>query len=231
MPSATSQRLRLDLKCGVSPGPKCSGRTSRSNRKKTDPGNAVDERHGWRLSQHQSRPASETRPGPDRRDLEYQESEAEATSFAYWPPCPNWPELTLSSAVTNPGCERTAGKITRSRELVNRTLEKIERILDFFSSTDRVVRYHSMEIGSTSTATSTSAGARMPAGHRSRQDLERLRLRATKLKVEPVKIADLDYRVQVPDPGSAPTGRPQDERPRRDRSCTIERSLPWDRER
>ncbi len=49
----------------------------------TDPGDRLNERHGWRLSQHQPRPAPTMRPGPDRRDLEYQETEAESDLFAY----------------------------------------------------------------------------------------------------------------------------------------------------
>ena len=60
-----------------SPGPKCLRTISPVKPAQTDPGNEADERHGWRLSQHQSRPASQTQPGPDRRDLEYQEMEAD----------------------------------------------------------------------------------------------------------------------------------------------------------
>jgi hypothetical protein len=74
---ATSQRFRLDVKCSVPPGaleiPTVSLLATPAE---TDPGNELDERHGWRLSQHQSRLAPPMRPSLERRDLEIQEPEA-----------------------------------------------------------------------------------------------------------------------------------------------------------
>ena len=65
----------------------------------------------------------------------------------------------MSSAVTNPGCERTAGKITGVRDLVNRTLVKFGGFL-FFADRPAARSSYSIEIGSTSTATSIPSGGR-----------------------------------------------------------------------
>ena len=81
--SATSQRLRLDLKCGVPPETEMLGTISPARPAETDPGFEADERHGWRLSQHQSRSAPALRLGSDRRDLEIQESDAECDLTSY----------------------------------------------------------------------------------------------------------------------------------------------------
>jgi hypothetical protein len=110
--------------------PKCCGRSHRSNRPWTDPGNEEDERHGWRLSQHQPRPASETQPGPDRRDFEVSGVGGRG-DLSPRLPARTGPSSILSSAVTNPGCERTVGKIHRSGKLVNRTLAILGGILIF----------------------------------------------------------------------------------------------------
>jgi hypothetical protein len=170
--------------------PKCCGRSHRSNRPWTDPGNEEDERHGWRLSQHQPRPASETQPGPDRRDFEVSGVGGRGD------PSPRLPARTgqsssLSPAVTNPGCERTAGKIPGSGELVNRTLEILGGIPIFLSidlKPARSKRGDRVDID----GNFDMRRRWMPDRHRRRQSLERLRLWAPKLKVEPVEVPDLD---------------------------------------
>ena len=63
--------------------------------------------------------------------LKYQELEAQATIRLPRLPARTGPSSSLSSAVTNPGCDRTAGKIPRSGILVNRTLEILCGILIF----------------------------------------------------------------------------------------------------
>ena len=163
---------------------------------KTDPGNEADERHGWRLSQHQSRPAPAKRPGPDRRDLEYQETEAEVIRFAYLGlPARTGRSSTMSSAVTNPGCERTAGKITRVRESCKSNFSQIRKNSGFSLRIDRLLaQFTAWRSGRRRPQLRRPPGAGCRLGHGPRQDLERLRVRATKLEMEPIEIADLEDR-------------------------------------
>ena len=67
---------------------------------------------------------------------------------------------TMNSAVVNLRCGRTAGRITRSVKVVNRTLTISDKILVFLSRTPFVHAVdQSMLIGSTSMASSIPCGA------------------------------------------------------------------------
>jgi len=124
MPSATSQRLRLDLKCGVPPGAEMipddlTGQTGfrpiLATRGTIDTdGGSHNTSRGPRQKRNRARIVA---------TLKYQELEAVATFRLAGLPARTGRSSSLSSAVTNPGCERTAGKIPRSGKLVNRTLE------------------------------------------------------------------------------------------------------------
>src|SRR5262249_28427247 len=128
---ATSQRLRLDSKCGVLPRTEMLWSCYRSD--PTGSCHEADERHGWRHSQPvRDSTSSINQPNPSRRDPSIRRCEQGEVDCNFCLPARPDRNSTMNSDVANPGCERTAGKITGVSNLVNRTLAIFFQISDYF---------------------------------------------------------------------------------------------------
>jgi hypothetical protein len=121
----------------------------------------VDERHGWRRSQHQAGPRAVKRSNPSYRDPGCQEMMDKKDELKLSFPAQHGRNSTMNSAVANLGCGRTAGRITRSPKVVNRTLAISDKISCFFRHRRRCTHAecYSMLRGSTSIASSIPCGA------------------------------------------------------------------------
>ena len=101
----------------------------------------------------------------------------------------------MNSGVANPGCERTAGKITRCSNVVNRTLAFFDANFRFSCERSIRARNHSQHGDRVDVDRQLDAmrGGMLP-GDRVRQRQERPRVRTAQLEVKPIKVADLDDR-------------------------------------
>ena len=156
----------------------------------------------------------------------YQETEAEGDLFAY--PA-SLPELAGNSGssfrVTNSGCERTAGKITRSRQCCKSNFSEIRTISRSRPAGERrgVRSKHGDWIDVNGNL--DAFRRRHSAGYYASQEFEGLRVRATELEMETMEIADLLHRrrcrAQDPYRGVGRGARMRSPA----RPCMIERSL------
>ena len=103
----------------------------------------------------------------------------------------------MSSAVANPGCERTAGKITRCVECCKRNFSDfLTEFSNFLRHRPIVPRNQSQHGDRVDVDRQLDAVRRRGAGrgHVFANDLERPGVRAAQLEVEPIEIADLEDR-------------------------------------
>jgi hypothetical protein len=193
--SATSQRLRLDSKCGVPPWTECSGASHGPDRhgsalvarrtNDTD-GDSHNTSQGLGPRSGRTLPIATLcvrRCRPRRNDR----------NFSL--PAQHGRNSTMNSAVANPGCERTTRTITRCANVVNRTLVFFHGILDFFQNRPMRAHNHSQHGDWVDVDRQFDAmRGRMLAGYRVRQRLKRPRVGAAQLEVESIQVSDLDDR-------------------------------------